>query len=102
MDKNLQMQFEFIRQSGETNMMDHKAVQRLAHAAGLYILAEVCQDRSRYAQLLGEFEQPDEKEYQEWKSDRTESDDDWDNCPDGDEAVAWDDLTSEDDLAEQL
>lgn len=71
-ETEIQMQFEYIRQTVQTNMVDRLVVARLANELHFYALVTVAGDArgQKYFKLLGEFESPDEYKFDEWKRKR--------------------------------
>lgn len=64
-EKELMMEYEYVRQSGKTNMFDVGAVLRLAKKFKLNLLAKL--SAKEYASLLGRYRRLDAEEFKKWK-----------------------------------
>ena len=62
----LVMEYEFVRQSGETNMLQRATVRRLAQEHSFHKLAEVASDSRRYANFLWSYVPPTVDDYRKW------------------------------------
>jgi hypothetical protein len=60
-------QYEYVRRSGITNMLDLKVVRETAEMTGFSELSEICQSEDKYFKLLLNFQLPDEDEYRKWR-----------------------------------
>lgn len=69
-EKEVMLEYEYVRLSGATNMLDRATVALIADEHGLDALLPVAMSRAAYAQLLKSYTKPNDAEYNAWKMTR--------------------------------
>lgn len=62
----LLFEYEFVRRSGVTNMMDRRAVMVIAESAGFDFLFNTAASHNAYAHMLKDYKPPNEEAYLAW------------------------------------
>lgn len=65
----LLMQYEFVRRTGRTNMLDINAVGAIATSHGLLTLAHACLDKKEYSFILANYKDPGDEAFSQWCAD---------------------------------